>query len=120
MQRFKPDFIALVKYFLPEEGGRQWPVHSGYQPVFLFDGCKEFARAENIFTDREYLQLGETATTDVTITASENFNNMLFEGQRFEIYEPPRHIGSGVIRRIANKELEKNSRNVFIEMTALY
>lgn len=116
MHRFKPDFTASVTYFLPEHGGRQWPVHSGYQPVFLFEGCTEFAHAENIFTDREYLQLGETASADITIVCAENFNGQLYEGQHFEIFEPPRHIGSGVIKRIVNKDLDKTDSNVFREM----
>jgi translation elongation factor EF-Tu-like GTPase len=117
MQRFKPDFIALVTYFLPGRGGREWPVHSGYQPVFRFEGSTEFALAENIFTDREYLQLGETAAADITVVCSEQFHNLLFEGQRFEIFEPPRHIGSGIIDKILNKDILKKESDVFTEMT---
>lgn len=117
MQRFKPDFIALVTYFLPEKGGRDWPVHSGYQPVFQFEGCADFAQAENIFTDREYLQLGETAAANITVISTDHLEHRLYEGQRFEIYEPPRHIGSGRIKNILNKDLEKAQ---LTGMTTLY
>jgi translation elongation factor EF-Tu-like GTPase len=118
MQRFKPDFIALVTYFLPESGGRNWPVHSGYQPIFQFEGIAEYAHAENIFTDREYLQLGETAAAEITIVGSQQFDHLLFEGKRFNIFEPPRHIGSGIIKKILNKDLETTNVNVIREMIA--
>ena len=107
MQRFKPDFIAMVTYALPGQGGRSTPVHSGYQPVIRFNGTGYATKAENVFTDREQLYLGETAEVNITMMSIELPDNSLLVGQRFDIYEPPRLVGSGIIKQIVNKNLEK-------------
>jgi hypothetical protein len=109
MQRLKPDFIAMVTYALPAQGGRAWPVHSGYQPVIKFDGSGYIVQGENVFTDREQLYLGETAEANITMMAIDIFINTLFVGQQFEIYEPPKLVGRGIIKKIINKNLEKGS-----------
>lgn len=105
MQRFKPDFIAIVTYLLPEEGGRDWPVHSGYQPVIRFADYSTLIQAENVFTDREELTPGDSAEANITINAADMFSNALYEGQRFEIYEPPKLVGYGTIRKVSNANL---------------
>lgn len=107
MQRFKPDFIAVVTYALTAQGGRSTPVRSGYQPVIRFDDCGYATPAENVLTDREQLFLGETAEVNITMMSIDMFSNTLLVGQRFEIYEPPRLVGSGIIKQIVNKNLEK-------------
>ena len=107
MHRFKPDFIAVVTYALPGEGGRTRPVHSGYQPVIRFEEGGLATAAENILTDREHLPLGETAEVNITMEAIDMFSNTLLEGQRFDIYEPPRWVGVGFIKKILNKDIER-------------
>jgi len=107
MQRFKPDFIAEVTYALPNQGGRNAPVHSGYQPVIRFDDCGFDTPAENVLTDRELLPLGETGEVNITMKSVDLLSNTLLVGQRFEIYEPPRLVGIGFIKQIVNKSLEK-------------
>lgn len=107
MHRFKPDFIAMVTYTLPTQGGRSTAVRSGYQPVIRFDDCGYATPAENVLTDRELLPLGETAEVNITMSFIDMFSNALLVGQRFEIYEPPRLVGSGIIKQIVNKNLEK-------------
>jgi translation elongation factor EF-Tu-like GTPase len=107
MQRFKPDFIAMVTYALPDEGGRTRPVVSGYQPVIRFEDSGYATSAENILTDREQLPLGETAEVNITMQSISMFSNTLLVGQHFEIYEPPNLVGRGVIKQIVNKNLEK-------------
>jgi translation elongation factor EF-Tu-like GTPase len=108
MQRFRPDFIALVTYTPPEKGGREAPVCSGYQPVLKFDGSGYESPGENVLTDREVLSLGDTAEVSITMMAFEVFSNSLFVGQQFEIYEPPRLVGNGIIKKILNKDLERD------------
>lgn len=105
MQRFKPDFIATVTYFLPDEGGRDWPVHSGYRPVIRFADYSTLILAENVFTDREDLSPGDSTEANITINAAEMFCNALYEGQHFEIYEPPKLIGYGIINKVMNVDL---------------
>jgi translation elongation factor EF-Tu-like GTPase len=107
MHRFKPDFIATVTYALPAQGGRSTPVHSGYQPVIRFEDCGFATPAENVLTDREQLPLGETAEVNITIESIDMFSNALLVGQKFDIYEPPRWVGMGFIKKIVNKDLEK-------------
>lgn len=107
MQRFKPDFIAMVTYALPAQGGRTRPVHSGYQPVIRFEDSGFATSAENVLTDREQLPLGETAEVNITMESINMFCNTLLVGQKFDIYEPPRWVGTGFIKKIVNKDLEK-------------
>jgi len=107
MHRFKPDFIAMVTYALPGQGGRTTPVHSGYQPVIRFEDGGFATPAENVLTDREQLPLGETAEVNITMESIDMFCNSLLVGQKFDIYEPPRWVGVGFIKRIVNKDLEK-------------
>ena len=107
MHRFKPDFIAMVTYALPAHGGRTRPVHSGYQPVIRFENCGLATSAENVLIDREQLTLGETAEVNITMESIDMFSNSLLVGQKFDIYEPPRWVGMGFIKKIVNKDLEK-------------
>ena len=107
MHRFKPDFIAMVTYALPGEGGRTRPVCSGYQPIIRFEDDGLATPAENILTDREQLRLGETAEVNITIECIGMFSNTLLEGQRFDIYEPPHWVGMGFIKKILNKDIER-------------
>ena len=107
MHRFKPDFIAMVTYALPAQGGRTRPVHSGYQPIIRFEDCGFTTSAENVLTDREQLPLGETAEVNITMQSIDELNNMLLEGQRFDIYEPPHWVGAGFIKQIVNTDLKK-------------
>ena len=107
MHRFKPDFIATVTYALPDQGGRTTPVRSGYQPVIRFNDSGYATSAENVLTDREQLYLGETAEVNITIQSVELLCNRLLVGQQFEIYEPPKLVGTGFIKQIVNKSLEK-------------
>ncbi|HUQ67119.1 MAG TPA: hypothetical protein VM101_13240 [Flavitalea sp.] len=107
MHRLKPDFIAMVTYVLPNKGGRTRPVPSGYRPLIRFEDSDFSTAAENILTDREQLPLGETAEVNITIQSISKFSNSLLEGQRFDIYEPPHLAGTGFIKKIVNKNLEK-------------
>lgn len=107
MHRFKPDFIAMVTYALHAHGGRTRPVHSGYQPVIRFENCGLATSAENVLIDREQLTLGETAEVNITMESIDMFSNSLLVGQKFDIYEPPRCVGMGFIKKIVNKDLEK-------------
>ena len=107
MQRFRPDFIALVTYDPPALGGRTSPVISGCQPVITFRETGYSTPAENTLTDREKISPGETAEVHITMSVIDIFNNALLVGQKFEIYEPPRLVGRGVIKHIVNKNLEK-------------
>ncbi len=107
MHRFKPDFIAMVTYALPAEGGRTRPVHSGYQPIIRFEDCGYATSAENVLTDREQLPLGETAEVNITMESIDMLCNALLVGQRFDIYEPPHWVGAGFIKKIVNKDLER-------------
>ena len=107
MHRFKPDFIATVTYALPDHGGRTTPVRSGYQPVIRFNDSGYATSAENVLTDRELLYLGETAEVNITIQSVDLLCNRLLVGQQFEIYEPPKLVGTGFIKQIVNKSLEK-------------
>jgi translation elongation factor EF-Tu-like GTPase len=112
MQKFKPDFIALVTYLLPEDGGRQWPVHSGYKPLIKFDGNPLTTYAENTFYDRAEVHPGITAEANITLDLSDLFTNNLSEGQTFNLFQQKQHIGTGIITKIINRDLYNNARTL--------
>ena len=97
----------MVTYALPAQGGRTRPVHSGYQPIIRFENGDYATPAENVLTDRDQLPLGETAEVNITMESIDMFSNTLLVGQRFDIYEPPNWVGTGFIKKIVNKDLEK-------------
>src|ERR1700752_4300693 len=104
----QPDFIAKLKYFTPEQGGRKTPAWSGYRPQVKFSFSEMQTSGQQTFLDKEIVHPGETVTAEIAIIATEFFKNKLSVGQSFEFREGPHIIGTGEIIEIKNNDLKLN------------
>lgn len=105
--RQKPDFIARVKYFTAEQGGRKSPAHSKYRPIIEFSGHEMLTSGEQIFIGKDIVHPGETVQAQITIASVGHFKEKLFVGQTFKFFESPQTIiGTGEILEILNKDLK--------------
>lgn len=103
----KVDFIAKLKYLTEEEGGRNYPVKSGYRPHINFDFSEIQTSGQQIFIDKETVFPGDTVNAKIKILSPDCFAGCLSEGIRFEFREGPRVVGTGEIKYIVNDKLEK-------------
>jgi hypothetical protein len=105
-----PDFIAELKYFPTEKGGRKGFAASGYRPHVRFSFGKSMTSGEQIFLDRDIVFPGETVRAQMRILDHKTFKNALHEGIEFEFCEGANVIGTGIIVEVRNEELKKASR----------
>ena len=101
------DFIANLKYFTTEEGGRVTPAKSGYRPQLHFAFESIITSGQQIFLDREWVCPGENINAEITMPSPQFFENKLFEGLQFKFCEGAKIIGTGTILKIVNKKLIK-------------
>jgi hypothetical protein len=104
-----PDFIADLKYFPTENGGRKGFAASGYRPHVRFPFSQNMTSGEQIFWERDIVFPGETVRAQIRILDHETFRNALNEGMEFEFCEGANVVGTGTIVEIRNKELKKAS-----------
>lgn len=104
-----PDFIARLKYYTTEQGGRKTHVISGYRPQVKFDFTEMQTSGQQIFLDKEIVYPGDTVTAEIAIISTEFFKNKLSIGQSFDFREGSRIIGTGEIIEIKNKDLLKSA-----------
>jgi len=101
------DFIAELKYNSFEEGGRNIPAYSKYRPHIEFENFPEMKTSgQQVFLGKEKVYPGETVTAEITIISSDYFKGKLSIGHKFIFCEGENIIGSGVIIKFINSELE--------------
>lgn len=105
MERNFPDFVATLKYFTTEEGGRRAPVKSGYRPQVKFDFEEMQTSGQQVFIDKEMACPGDTVNAEITMASSMIFKGRLSSGMAFQFREGARIIGTGQIIEILNREL---------------
>jgi translation elongation factor EF-Tu-like GTPase len=105
----KPDFIAKLKFFTSEQGGRRTAAKSGYRPQVKFDFTEMQTSGQQIFIDREIVNPGETVIAEITLLSPQLFLNQLWPGMEYEFREGPNIIGTGEIIEILNSDLEKKN-----------
>jgi translation elongation factor EF-Tu-like GTPase len=105
----KVDFIALLNYKTPEEGGRILPASSGYRPAIKFPFSEMQTSGSQTFIDREKVFPGETVKAEIKIVSAEYFKGKLYENLDFDFREGAAIIGTGLILEITNQELSKAS-----------
>ncbi len=104
----EPDFIAVLKYRTTEEGGRKTPAFSGYRPHIKFEISERLTSGDQRFIGRDVVYPGETVEAEIRIVSVEFFENSLQEGMIFEFGEGPTIIGTGTIKEVINKKLQKH------------
>lgn len=105
------DFIAILNYKTPEQGGRKTPAHSGYRPQVKFDFEEMQTSGQQTFIDKEIVNPGETIKARIKILSVDYFSNCLSEGMSFEFREGNIIIGTGEIIEILNDKLKKPAGN---------
>lgn len=105
------DFIAILKFLTPEQGGRRTPVFStGYRPQVKFDFDEMQTSGQQTFIDRKIVFPGDTVEAEIKILSVEHFAGRLKERMKFEFREGSRVIGTGQIKHILNSKLRQASR----------
>jgi translation elongation factor EF-Tu-like GTPase len=101
------DFIAVLKYKIPEEGGRKTPAFSGYRPHIMFPFADFRTSGRQIFINKDVVYPGETVEAEIKIVSTDFFADRLEEGMNFEFGEALHAIGTGTITKIVNEKLRK-------------
>jgi translation elongation factor EF-Tu-like GTPase len=100
-----PDFIALLKYYTAEEGGRRTPVKSGYRPQAIFDFEEMRTSGKQVFIDKDIVYPSDTVNAEITMASPTIFKGRLSGGMTFKFSEGSGIIGTGEIIDILNREL---------------
>lgn len=108
MKNIQHDFIAILKYKTPSEGGRHTPAIFGYRPGIKFGFTHMQTSGQQIFIDKKTVYPGENVKAFIKIVASEYFKHTLKEGMEFDFREGSTIIGTGKILTILNKDLISN------------
>ena len=101
----KVDFVADLKYFTTEEGGRATPTCSGYRPQVKFDFAEMQTSGQQTFVDKETVYPGDTVKAAIRIIGVDYFANCLTENMTFDLREASKIIGTGIITSILNDNL---------------
>jgi translation elongation factor EF-Tu-like GTPase len=81
-----------------KQGGRTWPIKTGYRPGFNFIDNKQTSGAINLLS-KEYLHPGEEGVVEVTFISNELLGD-IEPGVEFKFYEGPNEIGSGKVLKV--------------------
>ena len=81
-----------------KEGGRTWPIKTGYRPGFNFIDKKQTSGSMDLL-NREDLKPGEEAIVEVSFISNELLGDIK-EGTVFKFYEGPIEIGSGKVLKV--------------------
>lgn len=105
MQRRTPDFIAVLRYNIAEEGGRSGPAHSGYRPQVKFGFEEMQTSGQQTFIGKDVVYPGETVNAEIKMASPKIFRGRLSCGMSFEFRAGTRIIGTEQILEILNPEL---------------
>jgi len=81
-----------------KEGGRTWPIKTGYRPGFNFIDNKQTSGSINLL-NREDLKPGERGLVEVSFI-SNDFLEQIDSGTEFKFYEGPVEIGGGRVLKV--------------------
>ena len=99
-----PEFEAKIYYLTENEGGRKYPVHSGYRGQFHYNGRDWDAPQE--FIDKEICNLGESVKVKMQTLSPDYHIGKLSIGQEFEIREGAKTIGRGKITNLIRQDFK--------------
>jgi translation elongation factor EF-Tu-like GTPase len=102
----QPDFIATLQYRNSEEGGRRTATISGYRPTVKFSFDEMLTGSIQTFIGKELVHPGESIEAEIVIIATTYFKGRLSEGMNFIFTEGQIIIGTGVIKKILNRDLK--------------
>ena len=101
------DFIADLRYYTAEQGGRSTPAFSGYRPHIKFPFSDMMTSGRQIFSGTKQVLPGERVVAEIAIISTAFFSGKLEIGLEFVFGEGPHVIGIGRIIEIINQDLLK-------------
>lgn len=110
------DVEAEITLVPTEQGGRRYPVSTGFRPQFHYDGQDWDAHHE--YPDVQWVYPGQTARVFLQFLSPASHLNRLSVGMTFQLREGPRTIGHGRITKILNlsESAAKNPRRPELEI----
>jgi elongation factor Tu len=101
-----PDVEAEITFLSTIEGGRRFPVYSGYRPAhrvlpdYLTTGTHQYISRTQVLP-------GETVTALITFISPEHYPHCLSVDQVIDVQEGGRLVGRARILRVLNAELQR-------------
>ena len=117
-----PDFIAELRFFHPDEGGRKNAVKSGYRPHIKFKEYPDYiTTGQQIYVNQDTVQPGEKEVmTKISMVSKEEFKGKLCKNVCFEFCEGKHRIGFGRIIEVLNDDLKVNWDTIKNNHTTVY
>lgn len=103
----EPDLEVEVDAAPTEDGGRRYPLFSGYRAPHDFGKPDEWNDAMYEFLNAESLHPGETGRALMWLFVPERNEGRLYTGMPFTVHEGSRLIGRGRITQVLKPELER-------------
>ena len=103
------DFIAILKYLTPEQGGRSAPIFPGYSAQVKFDFDEMQTSGQQTFINRKVVYPGDEVEAEIKIVSVAHFAGRLKEKMRFDCREGANVIATGQIKNILNNDLKQAS-----------
>ncbi|MDR6781626.1 translation elongation factor EF-Tu-like GTPase [Pedobacter africanus] len=80
------------------EGGRTWPIKTGYRPGFNFVDKMQTSGSINLLNNDD-LKPGDKGTVEIKFFSNELLGEIQ-PGTLFKFYEGPVEIGSGIVLKV--------------------
>ena len=93
-----PDIEAKITFLRTEEGGRKYPIQSGYRGQFCYDGDDWGVRLA--FETDEPVSPGDTVTAHLSFLRPEAQRGRLHPGKRFALRDGAQVIARGYVRTL--------------------
>jgi len=91
-------FRIQAEIKIKKEGGRSWPIKTGYRPGFNFLGNHQTSGQINLLK-RDDIKPGEQGVVEVDFFSDELLGNIA-SGSEFRFYEGPTEIGVGKVLNV--------------------
>ena len=105
-----PDIEAEIRFLTTEEGGRHTAVRSDYRPDHAMGHPEILNGARHIFLDRESVEPGGSARSQMIFTVPEYQYGRLFVGMEFTVQEGSKIVAKGRILRVLNADMKASQQ----------
>jgi len=105
-EKSKCDFVAKLFFKTEKDGGRKSFAISGYRPHIKFNFDDFLTSGQQVYIGTKYAFPGDIVNAEIKLLSTEYFYRKLKENMKFEFYEGPNLIGTGLIIKIINQKLK--------------
>ena len=89
------EWVAKIYFLKTEEGGRKYPIATGYRPAFYFGDQQ--ADGAILLDDHECISPGEESTMKIRMLHVDAIQDALRPNARFEVKEGLKVVGRGTV-----------------------